>query len=287
MRNELEEALRTTTESLSRATRLLALVSAPTLQTASVRHIEVLALQPATVMVVVITSAGSVTKRFFTLDQPVDPGLVGWAHAYLNEQLVGERLGSSSLRRRLDASGLSAVERSFVELIGRALLDLRADDGPEVFVGGTAGLLEEARAAGLAADFSLDSIAPLLRHVVQRLESVPVPDDPDLPWWIRQTPVHQEGLFEWTEESGILVMRASWYLGESFVRSRDGLHWDIGSEDRAEGRMPVVAGFPSGAELPPIEVADNLLRHVVIDPEERSGDIETAVETWRRAADVK
>jgi hypothetical protein len=83
-----------------------------------------------------------------------------------------------------------------------------------------------------------------LRHVVARLETVPVPDDPELPWWIRQTPEHQEGLFDWTEESGIRVMRASWYFGESFVRSRDALRWDIGSDDRAEGQMPVVAGFP-------------------------------------------
>ena len=42
MRDEIEQALRTTTEMLSDATRLLALVSAPSLETASIRHIEVL-----------------------------------------------------------------------------------------------------------------------------------------------------------------------------------------------------------------------------------------------------
>jgi heat-inducible transcriptional repressor len=155
MRNEIEDALRTTTESLSRATRLLALVSAPTLETASVRHVEVLALQPTTVMVVVITSTGGVTKRLFTFERAVDPGLVSWAHAYLNEQLVGERLGSSSLRRRLDISALGPVERQFMDVIGQALLELRSDDGPEVFVGGTAGLLEEARAEELEATLRL------------------------------------------------------------------------------------------------------------------------------------
>ena len=42
MRDEIELALRATTEMLSDATRLLALVSAPSLETASIRHIEVL-----------------------------------------------------------------------------------------------------------------------------------------------------------------------------------------------------------------------------------------------------
>ena len=67
MRDEIEQALRTTTEMLSDATRLLALVSAPSLETASVRHIEVLTLQPSSVMIVVITSTGGVTKRVFGL----------------------------------------------------------------------------------------------------------------------------------------------------------------------------------------------------------------------------
>ena len=66
-RSELESALQETTESLSQATRLLALVSAPPLQTATVRHIEVLVLQPQVLMVVMITSTGGVSKRLFAL----------------------------------------------------------------------------------------------------------------------------------------------------------------------------------------------------------------------------
>jgi heat-inducible transcriptional repressor len=146
MRDELEDALRVTTEMLSRATRLLALVSAPSLETASVRHVEVLALQPTSVMVVAITSTGGVMKRMFRLREPVDPGLVSWASEYLNDRLVGMRLGTSSVRRRLEAPELSARERAFLDVIGATLLDVGAEDGPEVFVGGAAGLIEEARA---------------------------------------------------------------------------------------------------------------------------------------------
>ena len=66
-RREVEAALQATTEMLSQATRLLALVSAPPLQAETVRHVEVLLLQPEVVMVVVITSAGAVTKRIASL----------------------------------------------------------------------------------------------------------------------------------------------------------------------------------------------------------------------------
>ena len=59
---------------LSQLTRLLALVSAPPLAAATVRHVEVLLLQPQVVMVVVITSTGGVTKRVAVFDEPVDSG---------------------------------------------------------------------------------------------------------------------------------------------------------------------------------------------------------------------
>src|SRR5437899_2054835 len=53
VRNEVDAALQATTELLSQATRLLALISAPPLETTTVRHLEVLMLQPDIVMVVV------------------------------------------------------------------------------------------------------------------------------------------------------------------------------------------------------------------------------------------
>jgi heat-inducible transcriptional repressor len=174
MRDEIERALRTTTEMLSEATRLLALVSAPSLETASIRHIELLTLQPTSVMVVVITSTGGVTKRVFRLEEPVDPGLVAWAGQYLDEQIVGERLGSRTIRRRLEAPELSPRERGFLALIGQTLLDVGAEVGPEVFVGGTAGLVGGARAEEVEATMRLVELlerrAAVLELVSEALE---------------------------------------------------------------------------------------------------------------------
>ncbi len=144
-RREVESALQATTETLSRATRLLALVSAPSLRTETVRHVEVLLLQPDVVMVVVITSAGAVTKRVLSFDQPVDPGLANWARQYLNEQLVGVQLGTQLMRRRLDDPGLSATERDFVDRLRPVFTELVAHDEQRLFVGGAAGLLDDVR----------------------------------------------------------------------------------------------------------------------------------------------
>ena len=64
---------------LSQVTSLVALVTAPPLETTEIRHVEVLLLQPQVVMVVVITSTGGVTKRIFPFPGEVDPKLAEWA----------------------------------------------------------------------------------------------------------------------------------------------------------------------------------------------------------------
>src|SRR5947199_1805568 len=89
VRSEVESALQATTEMLADVTSLLALVSAPPLETTTVRHVEVLVLQPRVVVVVVITSTGGVSKRLFSFDREIDPGLADWAREYLNESLAG------------------------------------------------------------------------------------------------------------------------------------------------------------------------------------------------------
>jgi len=104
---------------LSLSRDLLAVVSAPSLNTATIRHIEVLALQPQVVMVVIITSTGGVSKMLSTFERPVDPGLLTWAGEYLRERLVGMGLGARMLHSRLADPGLGVRERAFVEAISR------------------------------------------------------------------------------------------------------------------------------------------------------------------------
>ena len=151
MRSEVEAALQSTTEMLGQVTRLLALVSAPGLETASVRHVEVLLLQPSVVLVVTITSSGAVAKKLITFDEPVDPGLAAWANEYLNDRLVGVGIGTHTLRRRIEDPGLAARERQFVDALRPALADLAAPTAQSLYVGGAASLLDDARADELEA----------------------------------------------------------------------------------------------------------------------------------------
>src|SRR5688572_9242857 len=114
MRREVDEAMRATTEQLSQMTDLLAVVSAPPIATTTIRHVEVLLLQPQVAMVVVITSTGGVTKRVISYDAPVDPGLVDWASSYLNEALGGLDVGSRKLQPRLGWPGGKAERECLV-----------------------------------------------------------------------------------------------------------------------------------------------------------------------------
>jgi heat-inducible transcriptional repressor len=146
VRSEIDAALRATTDALAQLTHLLALVSAPPLDTTTVRRVELLLLQPQLVMVVVITSTGGVTKRLFAFAEPVDPGLVDWAGSYLNERIAGMELGARVLRSRFEDPALQGRERAFLSELRPAFADLIEAGEQGLYVGGTAGVLDEFRA---------------------------------------------------------------------------------------------------------------------------------------------
>ena len=152
-RAEVDEALQVTTEMLSQVTRLLALVSAPPLRAAMVRHVDVLQLQPSLVMVVVITSTGGVSTRRYSFASPVDAGLVTWAGDYLRERVIGVRLRSHVLAKAFAEPGLSPGERVFLQTIRGAFDDV--EEERQLYVGGAAGLLDDLRSEEIGAYRSL------------------------------------------------------------------------------------------------------------------------------------
>jgi len=145
VRRELDEAMRMTTETLSQVTNLLAIVTAPPIETSTIRHIEVLVLQPQVLMVVVITSTGGVTKRLFTFANPVDPGLADWAASYLNERLVGLGLGARILQKRLHDPSLSRTESDFLDALAPAFSELEVGAQDNLYVEGTSRLFRDDR----------------------------------------------------------------------------------------------------------------------------------------------
>jgi heat-inducible transcriptional repressor len=145
MRREVDEAMRATTEQLSQVTNLLALVTAPPIETATIHRVEVLLLQPQVAMVVVITSTGGVSKRIVSYDEPVDPGLVDWAASYLNDTLGGTDVGSRLIASRLAAPGLGELEREFLVTLAPAFTELEQTADSSLFMEGAARLLSEHR----------------------------------------------------------------------------------------------------------------------------------------------
>ena len=172
-RTEVESALQATTEMLSQVTRLLALVSAPPLEATTIAHVEVLLLQPELVMVVVITSAGGVTKRLFHFEDPVDAGLAQWANEYLNETVSGLQLGTALLRRRFEDAGLTVGEREFLAAVRPAFVEL-VSAAQRLYVGGASDLLGEVRAE------ELDAYRSLFELVEKRAALLDVLGDPGL-----------------------------------------------------------------------------------------------------------
>lgn len=149
LRREVDEAMREATAALAQMTDLLALVVAPPLGTARIHRVEALLLQPDVVMVIVITSAGDVTKRAFTFNSPVDPGLVEWASSYLNESLTGTDLGSRRIASKLADPALGPLEAAFIQQLGPALVDLEQSPDGTLYVDGASRLLDQRRASDL------------------------------------------------------------------------------------------------------------------------------------------
>jgi heat-inducible transcriptional repressor len=149
MRREVDEAMRETTTALSRMTDLVALVTAPPLDSATIHRVEALLLQPNVVMVVVINSAGSVTKRTFSFEEPMDPGLVEWASEYLNERLSGLGLGSRMITGRLAGPELGQAEERFLSSIRTAFGSLEGADQQQLYMEGSARLLSDSHSGDL------------------------------------------------------------------------------------------------------------------------------------------
>jgi heat-inducible transcriptional repressor len=162
-RREVDEAMQAATEQLSQVTNLLAIVTAPPIATSTIKHIELLALQPQLAMIVVITSTGGVTKRLIPSDRPLDPGLVDWARSYLNEELGGMSVGARMINSKLSDPSLAPAERAFLATLLPTFTELEERAGDTLYVDGAARLMSEDRVQELS---QLSDLMLMLEHRV-------------------------------------------------------------------------------------------------------------------------
>jgi heat-inducible transcriptional repressor len=162
---DLDDVLRRAVRLLAQLTRQVAVVQYPTLSTSTVRHLEVIAVTPARLLMVVITSSGRVDQRIVELGDVIDDHQLSQLRETLGQALEGKKLSAASvavadLAQQLGgAGGLGdAVGRSATVLL-ESLVEHTEE---RLMMGGTANLTRN------AADFggSLRSILEALEEQV-------------------------------------------------------------------------------------------------------------------------
>jgi heat-inducible transcriptional repressor len=170
---DLDDVLRRAVRLLAQLTRQVAIVQYPMLTTSSVRHLEVVALTPAKLLLVVITDTGRVDQRVVELGDAIDEHELSQLRERLGSALEGKPLSAASIAVA-DLAGALGGHSGLGDAVGRAatvLVETLVEHTEERLVlGGTPNLTRN------AADFggSLRSVLEALEEqvVVLRLLAV-------------------------------------------------------------------------------------------------------------------
>ena len=159
---DLDDVLRRAVRLLAQLTRQVAIVQYPTLSASTVRHLEVVALSPARLLLVVLTDSGRVDQRIVELGHTLDDHQLGQLREMRGGALDGKKLSAASiavadLASQLDGRGGlgDAVGRSATVLL-ESLVEHTEE---RLLMGGTANLTRN------TADFGGS-----LRSVLEALE---------------------------------------------------------------------------------------------------------------------
>jgi heat-inducible transcriptional repressor len=172
---DLDDVLRRSVRLLAQLTRQVAVIQYPTLSRSTVRHLEVLAMTPARLMLVLITDSGRVDQRLLDLGDVITEAQVAWLRTLLNQALAGRRLVEAS------AAVADLPEQAPLELrdamtrISTVLIETLVEHPEErMLLGGTANLTRN------ATDFpgSLRQVLEALEEQVVVLKLLAAASDP-------------------------------------------------------------------------------------------------------------
>jgi heat-inducible transcriptional repressor len=166
---DLDDVLRRSVRLLSQLTRQVAVVQYPTLSASTVRHLEVVALTPARLLMVVITDSGRVDQRIVELGDTIDEHQLAQLRDLLAQALEGKRLSAASvavadLASRINApAGPSGKLGNAVGRSATVLLESLVEHPEErLLMGGTANLTRN------TADFG-GSLRPVLEALEEQV----------------------------------------------------------------------------------------------------------------------
>lgn len=159
---DLDDVLRRAVRLLAQLTRQVAIVQYPTLSASTVRHLEVVALTPAKLLLVVITDSGRVDQRVVELGDAISEHELSQLRERLGGALEGKPLMTASIAVA-DLAGAFDGHGGLGDAIGRAatvLVETLVEHTEErLLLGGTANLTRN------TADFGGS-----LRSVLEALE---------------------------------------------------------------------------------------------------------------------
>lgn len=156
---DLDDVMVRTVRLLAQMTRQVALVQYPSLSRSSVRHLEVIAVSPTRILIVLIADTGRVEQRMVDIATPVSESTLADVRARLLTAVVGQAFGSVPEILQGFADAFDASTRPMVSAITATLLEAVAERVDErVVIGGTAHLARYGEAFTLAIQPVLEAL---------------------------------------------------------------------------------------------------------------------------------
>jgi heat-inducible transcriptional repressor len=139
---DLDDVVQRSVRLLSQLTRQVAVVQYPTLSRSTVRHVEVVALTPHRLLVVLILSSGRVEQRLVELPVELDDDQLTDLRSRVNLAAVGEVIAEAATRLALVPDEVAPERRTTVGAVVATLVEAMSDHRSDerVAVGGTANL---------------------------------------------------------------------------------------------------------------------------------------------------
>ncbi|MGZ4597756.1 MAG: heat-inducible transcriptional repressor HrcA [Actinomycetes bacterium] len=139
---DLDDIVGRTVRLLAQLTRQVAVVQYPSLTRSSVRHVELVALSPVRVLLVVITNTGRVEQRAIELGSDLADPVLGELRAQLNAAVAGVRMADAPERLGGLTERFPDESRPAVAAVLSGLLESLVEEHEErVVIGGAANLV--------------------------------------------------------------------------------------------------------------------------------------------------
>jgi heat-inducible transcriptional repressor len=172
---DLDDVLRRSVRLLAQLTRQVAVIQYPTLTRSTVRHVEVVQITPARLMLVLITDAGRVDQRMVDLGDVVTEDSTARIRTMLNSALSGQRLVDATAKVAELPDQAPSELRDIMIRLSTVLVETLVEHPEErLLLGGTANLTRN------VADFpgSLRQVLEALEEQVVVLRLLAAVSDP-------------------------------------------------------------------------------------------------------------